>query len=294
MIKWFSNPYPFLFDFRRNILLAGVFGLLSFGLNTSRLSETFVAQHLLLPKYWVSIGFGFVVFLSILFVFQIIPLLFIKPTKKNNWVVADEIKLIFLLLTVMISSIYTYFLGVSYTPDFFFSQNFLKKMLLYFFSTSIPIVLMVVWANYTVLLKQNLAKVKEQNHLLQKIVKQTKNNEQNTIVIPSNTKKEMITCNINELLFVKSEGNYITIYEKSANKVSHSLFRASLHDVLQHLAAYPQIIQVHRSYLVNIRNISHTQGNARNYQLYFDSYAGFVPVSRNKFKEFNQKLEAIS
>jgi len=294
MFKWFSNPYPFLFDFKRNIILACVFGLLSFGLNTLRLSETFAVQHFYLPAHWVSIGFGFIVFISILFVFQLVPALFIKPSKKNNWIVADEIKLILLLFLVMIIFIYIYFVGISYTPKFFFSQTFITKLLLYFFSASIPFSFLVVWVNYTILLKQNLAKVKEHNHLLQKIVKQVENKTQDKIIIPSNTKKETIEFNVNNLLFIKSEGNYITIYEKTDDTVSHSLFRASLHDILQHLTAYPQIMQVHRSYLVNTHNIAHTQGNARNYQLYFKNYDGFVPVSRNKFKEFNQNLKAIS
>lgn len=294
MFKWFSSPYPFLFTFKRNIIIASVFGLLSFVLNALRLSETFASQHFLYPKYWVSIGFGIVVFLSIIFVFQIIPQLFIKPSKKNNWIAADEIKLILLLFLVMIIFIYIYFVGISYTPKFFFSQTFITKLLLYFFSASIPFSFLVVWVNYTILLKQNLAKVKEHNHLLQKIVKQVENKTQDKIIIPSNTKKETIEFNVNDLLFIKSEGNYITIYEKTDDTASHSLFRASLHDVLQHLIAFPQIIQVHRSYIVNIRNISHTQGNARNYQLFFENYDGSVPVSRNKFKEFNQNLEAIS
>lgn len=294
MMKWLQMPYPFMFGFKRNIIIACVFGLLSFVLNTLRLSETFVAQHLLLSKYWVSIGFGFVVFISFLLVFQIVPALFVKPSKKNNWIVADEIKIIFLLLSVMVSFIYIYFISISCTPQFFISQRFLKKMFLYFFSAAIPFALLVVWVNYTVILRQNLAKIKEQNQLLQKNVKQTKNKTQDKIIIPSKVKKEEIELNVDNLLFVKSEGNYITVYQRAQNMVSHSLYRISLLDFQKHISVYPNIMQVHRSYLVNIQNISYTQGNARNYQLFFNHYDGFVPVSRNKFKAFNVALKALS
>jgi len=294
MFKWFSSPYPFQFSFKRTLILALVFGLLSFGLNTLRLSETFAVQHFSLPAHCVSIGFGFIVFISILFVFQLAPALFIKPSKKNNWIVADEIKLIFLLFLVMISFIYIYFVGISNTPDFLFTQSFIIKLLLYFFSASIPFTLMVVWVNYTIILKQNIAKVKEQNQLLKKVVKSSEDKSRNNILIPTNVKKEIIEFNVNDFMFAKSEGNYVILYQKSKNSIENHLYRISINDLKSYLKDYPHLIQVHRSYLVNILNVSHTQGNARNYQLYFENYDGFVPVSRNNFKDFNLALKALS
>ena len=294
MFKWFSSPYPFQFSFKRNLILALVFGLLSFGINTLRLSETFAAKHFYLSAHWVSIGFGFIVFISILFALQILPALFIKASKKNNWVVANEVKLILLLLIVMISFIYIYFVGISNTPKFFFSQTFINKLLFYFLTASIPFTLMVVWVNYTIILKQNIAKVKEQNQLLKKVVKSSEDKSRNNILIPTNVKKEIIEFNVNDLMFAKSEGNYVTLYQKSKNSIENHLYRISLNELKTHLKDYPYIIQVHRSYLVNILNISHTQGNARNYQLYFENYDGFIPVSRNNFKEFNLALKTLS
>lgn len=294
MFKWFTSPYPFQFSFKRNLILALVFGLLSFGINTLRLSETFAAKHFYLSAHWVSIGLGFVVFLSILLVFQIISFVFIKPSKKNNWIVADEIKLIVLLFLVMIIFIYIYFVGISYTPKFFFSHTFITKLLFYFLTASIPFTLMVVWVNYTIILKQNIAKVKEQNQLLKKVVKSSEDKSRYNILIPTNVKKEIIEFNVNDLMFAKSEGNYVTLYQKSKNSIENHLYRISLNELKTHLKDYPYIIQVHRSYLVNILNISHTQGNARNYQLYFENYDGFIPVSRNNFKEFNLALKTLS
>jgi len=60
-----------------------------------------------------------------------------------------------------------------------------------------------------------------------------------------------------------------------------------LQTVEDNMKNYPNIIRTHRSYMVNVKNIKLTTGNARNYQLFFEGTNQIVPVARSRFKAFN-------
>ena len=74
----------------------------------------------------------------------------------------------------------------------------------------------------------------------------------------------------------------------------HYYYKAVKQKIENELTKYPFIIRTHRTYIVNIKNISHTKGNARNYQLYFSKTELSVPVARSRFEKFNEVLTANS
>ncbi len=104
----------------------------------------------------------------------------------------------------------------------------------------------------------------------------------------------MITFIIDNLLFVKADGNYIEVYTNENNNLETKLYRASIQSVEDKLVDYPFIMRTHRTYIVNVNNIAYTKGNARNYHLFFDETDINIPVARSRFKKFNEILETKS
>jgi hypothetical protein len=127
-------------------------------------------------------------------------------------------------------------------------------------------------------LANNLNSVIEENSV---ISKKTSTNTGKVIV----DNRELT---LDELIFVKSEGNYLEIYQYG-KKPSPILIRFTLKDLEALLNAYPNMIKTHRSYLVNSKYIERITGNAQGYQLHFSHYV--VPVSRNMIAKFNSRIK---
>jgi len=66
------------------------------------------------------------------------------------------------------------------------------------------------------------------------------------------------------------------------------LKRLPLKDFEIQLKAYPYILKIHRSYIVNLKAIKFISGNAQGYVLHLKNYPQkTIPVSRSKIKAFN-------
>ncbi|WP_428740962.1 LytTR family transcriptional regulator DNA-binding domain-containing protein [Tenacibaculum sp.] len=149
--------------------------------------------------------------------------------------------------------------------------------------------LIIIWINYVVILKENLKSVKAYNEQLQKELKLK--DKEAVLYIETNNINETLILDLNTFLFAKSEGNYVDIYTKNLNTVDVKPYRISIQKLLTDLSDYPFIFSTHRSYIINIKNIRRTSGNARNYKISFSDISQEVPVSRNKFKVFKEAFD---
>ncbi len=85
---------------------------------------------------------------------------------------------------------------------------------------------------------------------------------------------------INDLLYVEAQKNNVIVYYMKDGKVSDSEVHATLSSVLDELRQYENIFQCHRSFVVNLNNITSAQGNSNGYQLKLGTCPATVPVSR--------------
>ena len=149
-----------------------------------------------------------------------------------------------------------------------------------------------IWLNYTLTLLKNLQNTQSFNDELVKMMNTNNKIEKGEIVaLPTNNLNEIIKFDLNKLLFIRAENNYIEVYIKDNGKVDNYLYRANMQIAEDKLCIFPQIVRTHRSYLVNIKNIKTTSGNARNYQLFFEGTDQLVPVARARFKDFNTAFQ---
>ena len=85
---------------------------------------------------------------------------------------------------------------------------------------------------------------------------------------------------INDLLYIEAQKNNVYVCFMNEGKVTHAEIHTTLAAVLDDLQAYHNIFQCHRSFVVNLNNITSAQGNSNGYQLRLGNCPTVVPVSR--------------
>lgn len=111
------------------------------------------------------------------------------------------------------------------------------------------------------------------------------------LFIRTHVKQDDFSLEIDELLFVKADGNYIELTKFSNNQISTALKRISLSQFEAQILAYPHFFKCHRAYLVNMFKVEKITGNSQGYVLSFNETPAQVPVSRKQLERFNSCYE---
>lgn len=97
-----------------------------------------------------------------------------------------------------------------------------------------------------------------------------------------------LTIGINDFLYAEAQKNNVVVYYQSEGQVTSTELRCTLSSILEDLN-YGNIFQCHRSFIVNMNNITSAKGNSNGYQLMLGNCRNLVPVSRTyvpKLKSF--------
>ncbi len=96
----------------------------------------------------------------------------------------------------------------------------------------------------------------------------------------------------NDLLFARADGNYMELFVETNGTVHKLIKRISLKELEEQLRPVPYILKTHRAYLVNLRKVRGTKGNAQGYQLKLIGMEEYIPVSRSMIEQFKKKMSA--
>ncbi len=110
------------------------------------------------------------------------------------------------------------------------------------------------------------------------------------ISLKSDTGKESLNLLPNQLLYVESVGNYVEVHWLNFMFPQKTVLRSTLRAVEDALTDQPQFFRCHRAFLVNLKAISHTTGNARGYTLKLSGSESEVPVSRSFAGAFEARI----
>ena len=92
-------------------------------------------------------------------------------------------------------------------------------------------------------------------------------------------------------MFIKSDGNYSTVYLKKGDELRKKMIRNTLKSLENELINMEKIVRCHKSYIVNLNKVKQVTGNARGYNFILEGLEMTIPVSRNfpksYFKEIN-------
>lgn len=79
--------------------------------------------------------------------------------------------------------------------------------------------------------------------------------------------KIMLAIKPTQLLLLKSENNYTSIFFLQNEKVEKKLIRTNLKKLESELSAFPYLLRIHRSYMVNLENIASVQRKKGSFQI---------------------------
>lgn len=109
--------------------------------------------------------------------------------------------------------------------------------------------------------------------------------------LTSENEKELLSIKAKHLLFLKSESNYVAVFYLVEGQLKKQLLRSSLKKLAQEIK-YPELIRVHRSYMVNISQLVSVSRNAKAYELILEKAEGYaIPVSPTYMEVFDEKLK---
>jgi hypothetical protein len=294
-MKILLKPYPFLYPTKKNVILALALFLVIFAINYFINDVQSTQQHFTVSRLEFAATFGLITAVSFFLLFDIAPRLFFSNRLKESWTIGKEFSFIILLFCIIIISNYFYIISVARNQVYFCSWSIFLFIGFSGIIIGLAPTLFITLINYTVILKRNLKEAHSYNAQLKSKLPTPLLIEQNQeIELHSNNLKETILIHLSQLCFIKSEGNYVEVYTCQNNQVQKKTYRASIQSIQEQLTTYPYIARAHRSYLVNLQNIQHTEGNARNFQLHFWGTDLTVPVSRSKFQEISGQLPVNS
>lgn len=114
------------------------------------------------------------------------------------------------------------------------------------------------------------------------------------LLIGDENGKIILTLDPNNLLFLKSEDNYVDVYYLIGGEVKTELIRTTLKK-MESSCNYSGLVRVHRSYTINIKTVSSSKRTQKGYMLRFDSLPEMsIPVSASHQKHFEQYFVATN
>lgn len=278
LLSWIKKPYFFINSPKFNLIIS--FGVGFFIFLFLLVFQPFGIASMLNNKLLYTGGFGLVSFIITGLYFLLLPEIFKSFFKDENWTVGKNILLLFLLIfTITFGNFYynsqvqsTEIMGLLPLKDFF----------VYTFSIAIfPIVIFTYISEN--LYRLNREKSSKKIMEFKTSSKNEKVNEE--IKLLGDNKKETLTFNIDDLVYITSQGNYASFFIKLNDAIEENILRITLSNIDLELNNYSNIIRCHKSYIVNSNFMNSISGNARGYFLESEILTNQIPISRNYKKE---------
>lgn len=284
----FSDPYPLEEDHKKQ-------------LTTSLLVSVFVVGFLILFRpfglseiTWpwakqvpVFIGYGAVTFLVLLLADRVIRPAFPTIFDDRDWTVGKNI--IWALITIVLIGLgnlfYSSFLGFTGI-----SGTMLLIFQLYTLLVALFPVTILTLLTRIKLLRRNLDEVRQINEELTKPILPA--THQSFLVFSSENGKDEVRLSPEKFLYAESADNYTDIVYIENKIVKRELLRSSLKR-LEDMNTVDFILRVHRTYLVNLRNVKSVTGNSQGYRLHFGENIESVPVARRSSSLVRELLARI-
>lgn len=228
------------------------------------------------PTY--VLGFGIITTVTMLFYYFLAPLCLPRFFEESQWTVAREISTI--LTNVTLITIFNYYYS-TFIGNHLTTQPQLSKFIIMTISIGLFPILFSVFIRERALNKQHVAIAEAINDKRQTIPVVTTQPIITSIQLSSPSSNDQLNIALEQLLFIKSEGNYCKISYIEEQIIQTKLLRTTLKKVEEELKLHHSIIRCHRSYIINKQHIKTVSGNARSYNIHLYQAAITIPVSRN-------------
>ena len=282
--NWLKKPYFFINSPKPNLLLA--FGVGFFIFLFLFIFKPFGLANLNNNIFYYTLGFGIVTFIIQTSFYLLFPVFFKDFFKDENWTVGKNI--IFLFLLVFTISLGNFFFNSLVQNTDNIQLLSFKEFLIYTFSIAVfPV---TIFTYLSEKLYRNIREKNSEEIMKLRVSTIVFKNSNETIKIFGENKKESITFNLDNLIYISSQGNYASFYLNKENGIEEKTIRNTLVNISKELSKKNNIIRCHKSYIVNSKYMNSISGNARGYFLESNVLNRYIPVSRSFSKEDLKKL----
>lgn len=188
-----------------------------------------------------------------------------KPTSSAKWTYLKEISLLTFTVSMSYISIMvtTYFVFPKFISQSFLIESFLNALLF-------GIVI------YSVLNLYDLV-----SYLQNETPLHLDYNDTTLLKIKGKNKDEILTLPLENFVYIKSEGHYISVFyvEKGKSKLRNVLFRAKISEIEKSLEAYTTIVRCHKCYLLNTLHIKYINSYNKKYYAVLKNINQRIPIS---------------
>jgi hypothetical protein len=280
---FFKQPFPFENSIAR-IFLSSI----TIGLFVSLFLLIFQpfgsGEYILEGRAWILWGYGVVTFIILMANILILPAVFPQIFNETKWNVLKGIYFQFWLIVSIGTAnlFYAKFIGKKNLSIMDFPGFLLTALAIGFF----PVILSI-FSIHSYLFKKYIESTEKINKRIASFENQKSKKDETppVVIITSETGKDKVEINLNDLLFIKSVDNYVELYKTDNDNIEMLMLRSSLKRIEGNLKEYPNLFKCHRAFLVNVKNISKVTGNSQGYKLNFKGIGYSIPVSRNYSKE---------
>jgi len=276
-----KNPYPLYYNGKSLWVISGLLFIMSlFFTYFFEPFDVYTPEHRM-NFFWISFIHALLPALLLL----LVSLFVFAPEAEEKWTIGKEIRFVFLFI-LLVGFAQFLIRDIIYDNPNNWSFRYLYEEIRNTILVGGLFVLILVPLNFNRLNAKNSKKASVLN-ASHDLLKPLENSE---ILIKTNLKNENLQFDVNSLLFVRADGNYVELF-LMGDKIKKVLKRITIKELEVVLKPYSHIIKTHRSYLVNIRHIKNVTGNAQGYKLKLNNFDDTVPVSRNMIASFNARIK---
>lgn len=289
MVPFLKRPYPYYYTQARLSLLALLlFGLAfafvyffrPFNVHYPEHRHSYVVISLIQATLPVLVFYCF---------FSMMNLLFRDASNPNRWKLGHEILAIALVLPMMGTANFLIRDLIYDNPE-----NWSLPYLLEEIRNTALVAVLLIFLLIPLNLRRLERKFRSRSAGLNQMIDRSAliGRSGDTVPITTQVKSDDFSLHPDELLFVRSSGNYSEFFTRSTGnrEVMISLKRIPLKQAEDQLRHIREIRRVHRSYLVNARKIIKVSGNAQGLQISLEGCDEKVPVSRGYLDDFRKSL----
>lgn len=211
----------------------------------------------------------------------------LKHTKyfsnTKEWTIKKELLAIVLILVLMGAIVYFAAFIIEEPSERWNLNTLLDSYIRTTLGVGIPFLLFSLVNIHYWYMPQRLLIEETRNRIIDK-----PNPTNELIKIESRLKKENLSFSLNEFIYAVSDGNYVNFHLLQNGQIRKVIIRNSINDIEQQLAKFPNIIRVHRAYIVNIDMVRTMRGNSLGYQLKLVGVTEEIPVSRKNTTTFRK------
>lgn len=275
IVAWFRQPFRLLDTVQSHwklVIFCGVFGCLFLNIfqpfNLTQWFITVKTPLFIILTFFSAAGMAALALTQ--FAFR--SVFHIELTTRIGFL--GWLLLEFFIISVAMHSVNVYLLGLPFInlPEYLITLKYTLMVLV------LPYFLAIL-----------LLFVELQLQVVQELTLKVNRSETGNVTIHDENGKVALTMPLRNILYFKSEDNYILLFYKHEGEMRKELIRTNLKKLEQELGL-ASLIRIHRSYMINSLNLLSAIKTSRGYQVKMEGSAEQLPVSATYQQSFEERM----